>query len=257
MKQRTRTYSQNSASSRTRSVSIPMWAALVSGGSLAIAGLARRSASGVAMAAAGGLLVYAGTKSGSARQTGPAHTSVIVNTTPEEVYRFWRNFERMPLFMNHIESIEKTGDRTYRWVAIGPLGTKIHWDAEVVNEREGESFEWHSLPGSDIQVNGKVEIRKAPQDRGTLVSTTLEYHPGSKAASSVVRFLNKTVNFILRQDLRRAKALIETGEIPTIEGQPHGPRDVATGVMRVLDPTRPPHGNFAVRDVIEARRKVS
>jgi uncharacterized membrane protein len=238
-------------------MSIPLWAALVAGGSLAIAGLARRSKSGVALAAAGGLLALAGTRSNSAQQNGPATTSIILNTTPKEAYRLWQDFESFPLFMDHIESVKKIGDRTYRWIAVGPMGTKIRWDAEVINEREGEFIAWRSLPGSDVDVNARVVFREAPANRGTILEASVEYRPPSRAATAAARFLNKTVAFVLRNDLRRAKALIETGEIPTTIGQTHGPRGVAIGVLRTMDPSRPPRGDFEFNEIIEARRKVS
>jgi uncharacterized membrane protein len=234
-----------------------MWAALLGGGTLAIAGLARRSVPGLAMAAAGGLLAYAGTKSNAAIVNEPARTSIIVNTTPQAAYLFWRDLESLPLFMTNIESVQKIKDRTYRWIARGPMGTKIRWDAEVVNQREGELIALHSLPGSDVEVNATMEFGEAPANRGTIVLASLQYRPPSRAAIAAARFLNKTVNFALRQDLRRAKALIETGEIPTTEAQPHGPRSAAMGVLRTMDPTRPPRGEFQVKEVIEARRKVS
>jgi uncharacterized membrane protein len=209
------------------------------------------------MAAAGGLLAYAGTKPNTAIANKPARTSIIVNTTPQAAYLFWRDFESLPLFITNIESVQKIGDRIYRWIALGPMGTRICWDAEVVNERRGELIALHSLPGSDVEVNATLGFAEAPANRGTIVAASLQYRPSSRAATAAARFLTKTVNFVLRQDLRRAKALIETGEIPTTEGQSHGPRSAAMGVLRTMDPNRPPRGEFQIKDVIESRRKVS
>jgi uncharacterized membrane protein len=209
------------------------------------------------MAAAGGLLAYAGSRANGATQPASAYTSVILNTTPEEAYRFWRNFESMPLFMRHLESVTKTGDRTYRFIARGPMGAKIRWDAEVVADRPNESIAWRSLPGSDVEVDGAVEFRHASGDRGTLVKARIEYMPAHGGLASAARFLNKPARFILRQNLRRAKALIETGEIPTTEGQSHGRRSALTGVLRAADPSKPPRGETRFTELIEARRSVS
>ena len=38
--------------------------------------------------------------------------SIIVGRRPEEVYGFWRSFENLPRFMNHLESVKETGNRT-------------------------------------------------------------------------------------------------------------------------------------------------
>jgi hypothetical protein len=76
-------------------------------------------------------------------------------------------------------------------------------------------------------------------------------------SSAIANFLNKGINFALRQDLRRLEAILEAGEIPTVEGQPHGPRDVITGLMRVADPTRPIRRGSRLRDVFAARRRMA
>jgi uncharacterized membrane protein len=253
-----RQFSRAASRISNRPGSIPRWGALLGGGTLAIVGLTRRSKSGVAMAAAGGLLAYAGTrKNGAARSDTAAHSSVVLNTTPEEAYRFWRDFENMPRYMPHIESVSKIGERTYRFIARLPMARQVRWDAEIVGDRQNESIAWRSLPGSDLQVNGSVDFRRASGDRGTLVSTRIEYTPVQGGIASAARFLHKSANFFLRQNLRRAKALIETGEIPTIEGQSHGPRSTVTGVLRAMDPSKPPRGEHSFREVMEARRSVS
>lgn len=210
------------------------------------------------MAAAGGLLAYAGARGNGATQRPVAQTSLVLNTTPEEAYRFWQDFENMPRYMPHLESVNKIGDRTYRFIARTPMGKQIRWDAEIVADRQNESIAWQSLPGSDVDVSGSVQFRRASDDRGTLVTAGIEYKPAQGGVgAAAARFLNKSAKFLLRQNLRRAKALIETGEIPTIEGQTHGPRSTVTGVMRAMDPAKPPRGEYRFREVVEARRSVS
>jgi uncharacterized membrane protein len=240
-----------------RSSSIPKWGALLGGGTLAVVGLTRRSRSGIAMAAAGGLLAYAGTRVNGGVAPAVARTSLILNTSPDEAYRFWRDFESMPLYMPHLESVNKIGERTYRFIARTPTGGEIRWDAEVYSDRQNESISWRSLPGSDVQVEGSLQFRRASGERGTLVIASLNFRPAPGGIASAARFLNKAAAFLLRQDFRRAKALIETGEIPTTEGQSHGPRSTVTGVLRTVSPAHPPRGDYRFREVVEARRRVS
>src|ERR1043166_1488642 len=91
-----------------RSSKARRWGALITGGSIAAYGLTRRSPSGVALAAAGGLLAYSGTKANTEREL-IARSSIIINSPEEKVYEFWRNFENLPLFMNHLENVSVTG----------------------------------------------------------------------------------------------------------------------------------------------------
>jgi uncharacterized membrane protein len=46
--------------------------------------------------------------------------------------------------------------------------------------------------------------------------------PGGKAGAAAARLLRKIPEHQVREDLRRFKNVIETGEVPTTEGQPSG-----------------------------------
>jgi len=135
------------------------------------------------------------------------------------------------------------------------MGKRIQWDAEITEERENEFIAWRSLPNSDIHVDGRVEFKTAPAGRGTLVSSRMEFRPAMGKSNVLARFFSKGANFTMRQEMRRLEALIETGEIPTTEGQPHGPRDFVTGAMRVADPTRPIRPESSLSELFTARRR--
>jgi len=232
--------------------------ALIGGGSLALFGLSKRSKSGLALAAAGGALVYMGVKADRLPRVLTAQTSMLVNCSAEEAYKFWRNFENLPLFMRHLESVIVSSGGQSTWTALGPMGSRIIWDAEIVGEREKESIEWRSLPGSILFVDGSVKFEQAPANRGTLIKVEMRYRPRPGAmARAVAKMLGKFPNFIIRQDMRRFKALIETGEIPTIEGQTHGPRSKLVAAMRVADPTRPIKPESKVSEVLDAMRRIA
>jgi uncharacterized membrane protein len=209
------------------------------------------------MAAAGGLLAYAGMKLNSNTEPGVAETSLLLNTSPDEAYRFWREFETIPQYMSHIESVNKIADRTYRFIARVPVIGQVRWDAELYTDRQSEGIDWRSLPGSDVDAEGSVRFRKAADDRGTIVTSTVRFRPAAGGLAGAARYLSKSASFLLRQNLRRAKALVETGEIPTTEGQSHGPRSVVTGVMRSINPVKPARGEHGFQEMVEARRSVS
>jgi uncharacterized membrane protein len=240
---------------RSRSMSPQRWGALIGGSALAIYGITRRSPLGIALAASGGSLALLAANRKPSPESA-ASATILVNCTPQEVYRFWRDFENLPRFMNRLESVSKLDDRRWRWVALGPAGKSIRWDTEISNERENEHIAWHSLPDSDIQVDGSVDFRSAPADRGTLIEVHIEYSP-SLGTGKLANFLNKGANFIIRQDLRRLEAMMEAGEIPTIEGQSHGRRDFLTGVMRVADPTQPIRPSSKMTETFAARRRMA
>jgi uncharacterized membrane protein len=234
------------------------WSALVTGGALALLGLSRRSKSGVAIATAGGLLSYAAVKAGVRQRELIARSSILLNCTPEQAYQFWSKLENLPLFMRHLDSVTPLGESRSRWIAIGPLGKRVTWDAEIAFDRKDDVIAWRSLPESEIYVDGIVKFRNAPANRGTIITVVVVYQPPAGAIGNALsKLLGKDPSFMMRQDLRRLKALIETGEIPTVEGQSHGPRSSVAAIARMLNPDDPIKGEGNLTDIANARRRAS
>jgi uncharacterized membrane protein len=149
--------------------------------------------------------------------------SVVINRSPEELYRFWRDFHNLPRFMFHLESVHVTGDKRSHWIAKAPAGRRVEWDAEIVEERPNEVIAWSSLQGSDIDNSGSVRFQAAPGGRGTIIRVEMQYTPpaGMVGAAAATLF-GKEPGQQVQEDLRRFKQLMEAGEIITTEGQPAG-----------------------------------
>src|SRR5581483_2154048 len=164
---------------------------------------------------------------------------------------FWRNLENLPKFMHHLESVRSTGHRRSHWVARGPAGLRICWDAEITDERENEWIVWHWLPGSDISAAGSVYYRPAPGDRGTEVTLAVQYEPiAGRFGRALATLIGRNPRFTVREELRRFKQLMETGEIPTTKGQSSGRRSaVVTMLHKAYSEVRPstaqPSGQIA------------
>jgi uncharacterized membrane protein len=152
--------------------------------------------------------------------------SVTVGKPRQELYRIWRNFENLPRFMTHLQKVsvdQLGGDKRSHWVAKAPLGREIEWDSEITEERENEYLAWQSLPGSIVENMGSVEFADAPQGRGTIVKVTMQYHPiGGSMAAAFAKLFGEEPDVQVREDLRHFKQIMETGEIPSVEGQPSG-----------------------------------
>jgi uncharacterized membrane protein len=152
-----------------------------------------------------------------------AEANLMINQTPEECYRFWRNFENMPRFMSYVQSVRITGERRSHWVAKTPGDVRIEWDSEVMEDIPNQRIAWRSLPGSDVTHSGSVDFDRAPGNRGTIVRVQADYGNAAHAlASAIAKLMGKDPEQIAYKDLRRFKQLIETGEIITTEGQPAG-----------------------------------
>jgi uncharacterized membrane protein len=225
------------------------WASSIGGGALAVYGisrlLTRRSVGGAVLALVGGALVYRGasghcemyhalginTAEGSDNpnvsvrggQGFKVEKSVTINKSPAELYSFWRNFENLPRFMNHLEAVQDAGGNRSHWVAKAPAGGTVAWDAEIYNEKENELIAWRSLEGADVDNAGSVRFESDPAGRGTIVRVTLKYDPpGGTLGKLVAKLFGEAPDQQVEEDLRRFKQLMEAGETPTIEGQPSG-----------------------------------
>jgi uncharacterized membrane protein len=228
---------------------IGRWGGLLGGSALAIFGLTRSSRWGLGLAAAGGTLAYGGTRLPVIPRQIEARSSVLVNCSVNQAYEFWRNFQNLPKFMTRLDDVKVSGDGRLTWTVVSG-GSRLSWDTYIVNDRENERIDWSSVPGSPVTVEGSVEFRTAPANRGTVVELSTRFvAPGMSVRRMLGQFLGKFPSFLMRNDLRRFKALMETGEIPTIEGQSHGPRSITAVIARLADPTRPirpEHRNLSV-----------
>jgi uncharacterized membrane protein len=219
------------------------WISALGGAALVGFGLSRRSLGGAALAALGGSLLWRGATGhcglynalgvntavarGSATSVPAGHgikvvEGVTINRPAADLYRFWRNLDNLGRFMEHLESVHVEGNRSH-WVACGPLGARVEWDAEIITDRPNELIGWRSLPGSDVDTAGSVHFRQLGHDRGTEVQVELKYDPpAGKAGAAIARLFGRSPQQQIREDLRRLKQFMETGEVPTTAGQPRG-----------------------------------
>jgi uncharacterized membrane protein len=140
----------------------------------------------------------------------------------DELYRFWRDLENLPIVMSHLKEVRCVDPVRSHWVVEGPLGD-VEWDAEIHTEQENEFISWRALPGSLIDTAGTVHFLDAPGNRGTEVTVVLRYDsPGGQVGDALARLFKKSPKDQIREDLRRFKQLAEAGEVPTTKGQPSG-----------------------------------
>lgn len=153
-------------------------------------------------------------KRGAGAQGIDVQKSVTVYTSPQDVYQFWRNFENLPRFMDHLQSVRTTGGKRSHWQVRGPAGTLIEWDAEITEDRPNELIAWRSLPGSAVTNTGTVRFVQAPGDRGTEIHVQLHYDvPGGAIAATFAKLFGEVPALQLEDELGRFKQVMETGEV--------------------------------------------
>jgi uncharacterized membrane protein len=156
--------------------------------------------------------------------SGKVHVSksLTINKSPAELYSFWRNFENLPQFMEHLESVKTVDEKRSHWKAKAPLGTSVEWDAEVTSDQENARIGWRSLEGADVPNSGVVEFLPTT-NRGTQVKVSLTYEaPGGMFGAMFAKLFGEEPSQQVYGDLYRFKSLMESGEVITVEGQTSG-----------------------------------
>jgi uncharacterized membrane protein len=148
------------------------------------------------------------------RRAPPRHVaaSVDVAREREEVYAFWRNLANLPRIMLHLDSVQVLDEIHSHWVAKGPAGTRVEWDAEIIDDEPNERLAWRTVEGSQIYNAGSVQL-SAVGPGITRVNLDLLYHPpGGSLRAALAKFLGRDPSREVRADQRAFKQLLESAD---------------------------------------------
>jgi len=208
------------------------WLALGSGALLLILGASRRSVPGACIALSSAPLLYRGitghwpglsdgfngydTKAALGGDRGiHVRESIRLEVPVADVFRFWRRLDHLPNFMSHLQRVSEMPNGRSHWVATGPGGMRVEWDAEIINEVENRILAWRSLPDSDVVTAGSVNFDTVRGGRSTQLSVNLQYAPpAGRAGAFVASLFGREPSQTIREDLRHFKQLLEAGEVP-------------------------------------------
>ena len=142
--------------------------------------------------------------------------TVTIDRPHAELYAFWRDFKNLPQFMHNLHRVDVLDARRSHWVIAAPAGRTVEWDAEITHDEPGRLIAWQSTEGASVRNSGRVEFLDSPDGRGSVVRMTLVYDPpGGTLGKLIAKLFQKEPKVQARQDLRRFKQLMETGEVST------------------------------------------
>ncbi|MFC7213084.1 SRPBCC family protein [Saliphagus sp. GCM10025334] len=238
------TAEHRSAKTGSTAIDRPFWtrlASIVAGGTLLAIGVRKRSLGGAIAAGVGALLCYRGlaARDGSrsalesepdderrrdARFSGAApavERSITIDRSPEELFERWRDPDTVTRVLGPVVDVTADDPDVWTWRIAGPFDRQWTWKTEVVESEPGTFIGWESHDDAAIPSWGTVRFRPAPADRGTVVTLDLNFDPpGGALGDAAVNRGGIIPATLVTKTLRRFKALIETGEIPTLERNP-------------------------------------
>ena len=163
--------------------------------------------------------------------------TITIDRPRDEVYRFWRNLENLPRFMQHLERVRVLDARRSRWTARTPAGASLEWTTELIDDQPNELIVWRSVDGATIPNTGSVQFTPASHG-GTAVLVELRYQPpGGRLAAIVAKLFGDEPGIQVGSDLRRLKQVLELGEVvhfdATALGTPHPARPARWTDVRI------------------------
>jgi uncharacterized membrane protein len=212
--------------------------ASAAGSALTIYGLRTRGLAGSATGLLGaGLLVRAITGMNLKRLTGvgagpravDVRKTLHINAPVQEVFRLWTDYENFPRFMSHIRDVRDHGDGRSHWVAEGPAGTSVSWDAEITGFEPDRMLAWKSVPGSMVENSGIVRF-EATSNGACRIHLRISYNPPAGAAGHALAWMfGRDLKTQLDEDLVRLKSLIEDGKTRSAAGEPVSRSELESG----------------------------
>jgi uncharacterized membrane protein len=135
-----------------------------------------------------------------------------INAPPDRVFRFWADYGNFPRFMAHLKEVRNLGGGRSHWVAVGPAGWPVTWNAVVTRFVPNEILAWQSEPGSVIANAGVVRFEPAAGG-ATRVDIRLTYNPPAGALGHFAATLfGADPKSAMDEDLVRLKSLLEAGK---------------------------------------------
>jgi len=158
------------------------------------------------------------------REKHQSHHSITIARQPGDVFNFLRDLDNLARVIKGIDTIVPISEEDSRWTSILQNGEPFDWEVNIRVKLPGESLHWtSSADGSTTKTSGDLHLARASDGLGTVVVVTMDYAvPGGRVGEWLAFLGGHDPDTLARINLHRLKAYLETGEIPTTEGQPTG-----------------------------------
>jgi uncharacterized membrane protein len=151
----------------------------------------------------------------------PIQASVDVAVPLNVAWEEWMGFGSIPEGVHRIEGVERDGDSLLGHVA-GPRSAD--WEAEILDEREHQSFAWRSVQGTDTA--GLVTFHRL-SERLTRIELDLDVLPTNPAEA--LTMASHMAHRRAQADLRRFKAHVEFISPDAYESESESGQNGASG----------------------------
>ena len=134
----------------------------------------------------------------------------MIDRRPWDLYAFWKDFENLPRFMDHLQDVRKIDDRRSHWVAKAPAGTSVEWDAEIINDEPNALIAWRASAAPAWTTPAACGSSPGPKGMGRRCgSCWITFPPAGRVGAVIAKLFGEEPSRQVREDLRRFKELME------------------------------------------------
>jgi len=157
-----------------------------------------------------------------------AHAVQTINATPDQIFQIYSRPELLPAWQEGVVSVTSTGENTLHWVMQDPGTDKqIEFDSEITESVPGVRHVSRIVNGPLESTTETFTLVENAYGKGTVATLVSDYKvPGGVIANAIAAVVSRSPEQLTIENLRHLKQLIESREIPSVEGQPTGPRGI-------------------------------
>lgn len=149
--------------------------------------------------------------------------SVAINADPGRVFLAIDDPPTVGRLVGPDAQLDAVSPNRWDWSIPGPIGTTLSLRSVLTDVRPGKRIAWRVGSGAVLPHEVSFDVMDAPDGGGAVIRAEVALYPSSKMPLVGTRtIIEKAADRTLATALYRLRALLETGEIPTVEGQPSG-----------------------------------
>jgi uncharacterized membrane protein/CBS domain-containing protein len=142
------------------------------------------------------------------------HKSIKIKAPREKVYEILKYPQYFPYFMSHVQKVDQTADKQFKWEVEGIAGYPVNWETEVTEVKPNELIRWKNKGDGEIGQSGELKLESI-NDESTRLQIEMNYEPfGGRFGHFIAGVFHRDPKSEMDDDLMRLKTYIEKGKLP-------------------------------------------
>jgi uncharacterized membrane protein len=150
--------------------------------------------------------------------------TIVIYKSLGDLFNFLEDVDSLFHFLPHVKSVTRSDRRHLRWI-VEPksIGRPLEWTLEILRDKPKKMISWKTVEPSDVASAGSIWLKELGTNRGVALRMILKFDiPNEHIKMQFNKIFGSSPKQIIHEGLKRYKSFLETGEVPTIEGQSHG-----------------------------------